>query len=172
MHHFDPGMAIKLGVIRFFPIIKITAIRQVRMPPASTMVWAWRLICVKLCRVCKDQKGCLFCSCLCLCGRHPPPQKKRNMNPMADDAIIWGSAWGLGSPLYICGYSWFSLVCIVCKCNTEQTNHLELGIVTRRTCTNYRPVKVCSYSLVVYMLHCCTALTAQWFQCHCTAVLW
>ena len=32
----------QIGVCRFFSIVKITMIHQVRMSPASTAVWAWR----------------------------------------------------------------------------------------------------------------------------------
>ena len=44
----------QFGGLWVFPIIKITVVCWVRMSPASTAVWAWRLTCVKCCTVCKD----------------------------------------------------------------------------------------------------------------------
>ena len=40
--HFYPGMGLKLEIFKFFSIVKITVVRQVRMSPASTVVLAWR----------------------------------------------------------------------------------------------------------------------------------
>ena len=62
----------QIGGLRDFLVIKITVVHQVCMSPASTVVWAWRYICVKCCTALKD-RGRICFAFFCICG----PQKPR-----------------------------------------------------------------------------------------------
>ena len=62
-----------------FPVIKITVVRQVPMSPASTVVWAWRLTCVKH-RMERKERGyiCFAFVFACVVSQDP---KTPNLSP-------------------------------------------------------------------------------------------
>ena len=64
---FSSGHGAHIGSIGVFPVIKITVVRQVRMSPVSSAVWAWRKTHV-------EDRGriCFAFVFVCVCGRQKP----------------------------------------------------------------------------------------------------
>ena len=88
----------QIGGIRVFPTIKTTAICQVRM-------YCSRSVKINTCEMPHGVQRSwtrFVWVCFHVCGLHKPEDS--SLSPMADNAITRGGIWGLGSPLYICGY--------------------------------------------------------------------
>ena len=75
----------QIGGLRVFPIIKITVVRQVRMSPDSSAIWAWRQTRVKCSVACKDRgRICIAFVFAYVVGKDP---KTPNLSFRVDEAI-------------------------------------------------------------------------------------
>ena len=88
--------------IGFFLVIKITAVRQVRMSLQLLLSEREDKTCFKCHMAREDVCMHWFCFCFCVHGRQNPKTPK--LSPMADDSITQGSIGGLGSLVYICDF--------------------------------------------------------------------
>ena len=87
-----------------FPVIKITLVRQARMLPACSLIWAWRQTSAKRRAGHQDHERICFAFFFffCMYGRQKPEDPQ--IEPKADDTITQvGIGQGLVSLVFICG---------------------------------------------------------------------
>ena len=72
LHRLDYCHGAQFGGIQVFAVIKIIFVREVRVLPACTAVWAWRQNTHKILRGAQRSWTQLFCICFCACGRQKP----------------------------------------------------------------------------------------------------
>ena len=84
--------------LQIFPVNEITVVRQVRMLPACTKIWARKQRSTECCTLHKNSERICFASIfVCMVGKNPKTPK---LSPMPDYAKTWGGIWV--SLLYIC----------------------------------------------------------------------
>ena len=87
--------------LRVFPVIKIIVVRQVRVLPVCTAVWAWRQTRIKCCALVRNDREriCFVFALPWVVSKNP---KSPKLSPMADNAITRGGIGSLVSLVYIC----------------------------------------------------------------------
>ena len=99
-HRYTPKIPEPV-TFRFFLVIKITAVRQVRMSLHLPRSKHEDKTCVKRYMADEDREHIGFAFVFaCAVGKTPKTPK---LNLMADEAITQGGIGGLGSLVYICG---------------------------------------------------------------------